>query len=221
MNEPQRPFASAGHRENDGVASNTLSAFLRTRIAEWRKKRLLRLALRVAEEPILMLEVSQSPGAFWPVLLEHSNRIIVATSPAADSLLAAHQKLPNAMTRRIKTMPGPLDYSELGDGSVDCILISEVPPTDCNAATIRLLDQLHPVTRDTVILFARVGRQRSLDDTQQPCPCDSGSESHVAVPPPTSAKALEQAFQQVGFSQIKHYNFLPGVDGIRVYVLRK
>ncbi|WP_152223513.1 hypothetical protein [Pseudomonas sp. SCB32] len=221
MNEPQRPFASAGHRENDGVASNTLSAFLRTRIAEWRKKRLLRLALRVAEEPILMLEVSQSPGTFWPVLLEHSNRIIVATSPATDSLLAAHQKLPSAMTQRIKTMPEPMDYSELGAGSVDCILISEVPPTDCNAATIRLLDQLHPVTRDTVILFARVGRQRSLNEAGQACPCGASPSSHSVTPNPTSAKALEQAFQRVGFSQIKHYNFLPGMDGIRVYVLRK
>ncbi len=220
MNEPQRLFASAGHRENDGVASNTLRAFLRTRIAEWRKKRLLRLALRVAEEPILMLEVSQSPGAFWPVLLEHSNRIIVATSPAADSLLAAHQKLPTAMMQRIKAMPGPLDYAELGAGSVDCILIPEVPPTECNAATLRLLDQLHPVTRDTVILFARVGR-RPTNEADQPCPCGTSSESHSATPNSNSAKGLEQAFQRVGFSQIKHYNFLPGVDGIRVYVLRK
>jgi len=221
MNEPQRPFASAGHRKNDGVASNTFSAYLRTRIAEWRKKRLLRLALRVAEEPILMLEVSKSPGAFWPVLLEHNNRIIVATSPATDSLLAAHQKLPQAMTQRIKAMPEPLDYSELGAGSVDCILISEVPPTECNAATIRLLDQLHPVTRDTVILFARVGRQHSMTQADQSCPCGSASDAHSALPNPTSAKALEQAFQRVGFSQIKHYNFMPGMDGIRVYVLRK
>ena len=221
MNEPQRLFASAGDRKNDGVANHTLRAYLRTRIAEWRNRRLLRLALRVAEEPILMLDVSQSPGAFWPVLLEHGNRIIVATSPAADSLLATHQKLPNAMAQRIKAMPGPLDYSELGAGSVDCILISDVPPTECNAATIGLLGQLHPVTRDTVILFARIGRQRSANEMEQPCPCGSDSESHVTTPPPTSAKALEQAFQHVGFSQIKHYNFLPGVDGIRVYILRK
>lgn len=219
MNEPQRLSASAEHHENGGVASGTLSAFLRTRIADWRKKRLLRLALRIAEEPILMLEVSQSPGGFWPVLMEHNNRIIVATSPASDSLLAAHRKLPSGMNQRIKTLPGPVDYAELRAGSVDCILISEVPSSSCNAANIRLLGQLSRVTRDTVILFARVGSRSSLSGAIPPCTCSA--DQHALMPDSTSAKALEQEFQRVGFSQIKHYNFTPGVAGVRVYILRK
>lgn len=215
MNEPQRLFAFAEHRQTDGVAGKTFSAFLRTRIAEWRKRRLLRLALRIAEEPILVLEVSQSPGDAWPVLLEHSNRVIVATSPATDVLLAAYQRLPSPLTQRIKAVPGPLDDTELHAGSVDCVLISEVPSRPCNAANIRLLEQLLPMTRDTVILFAWVGHQRSKN------PCSCGSDGHSDASHATSAKALKQQFQRVGFSQIRHYNFIPGVDGVRVYILRK
>ncbi|MFS2125215.1 hypothetical protein [Pseudomonas sp. Pseusp97] len=218
MNEPQRLFATAHHRENDAPAGSSFGSSIRQRIRQWRERRLLRLALRLAEEPILMLEVSQSPGVAWPVLLEHRNRIIVATCPFSDSLQQAHRKLPEAMKRRIRELPPPLDHAELRRGSVDCLLIPEIPHTACNVPNIRLLNEWIPVTRDSVILFARVGHPDSLKDIQ-PCPC--GSDPHPIGPDFASARALEREFLRLGFSQIRHYNLIPGVDGVRVYILRK
>ncbi|QRY78349.1 hypothetical protein JVX91_22595 [Pseudomonas sp. PDNC002] len=218
MNEPQRLVAATGNRDNDGVVSK-LTSDLRANIHSWRRKRLVRLALRVAEEPILMLEVSQTPGFYWPVLMEHTNRIVIATSPAADSLLDAHRALSRPMTQRIRAMPGPLDYTELREASVDCILLTEVPQSGCNDANIRLLTQIRHVTRDTAILFARVSHQRPGDEAPQTCTC--GAEPHAIDPASANARALEQEFLRLGFNQIRHYSFTPGVDGIRIYVLRK
>jgi hypothetical protein len=218
MNEPQRLVATVAPRESDSAPGRQFSARLRARVAAWRKRRLLRLALRVAEEPILMLEVSQAPGLFWPVLTEHNNRVIVATSPAAESLLEAHRLLPQGVTRRIRVMPGPLDYAELRPASVDCILLAEIPPSECNANTLRLLSQLHHVTRDSAILFARVGSQRPAPQAGAACRC---GDSHAVAAEASHARALEQEFLRIGFSQIRHYNFTPGSDGVRVYILRK
>ncbi|MDU4255174.1 hypothetical protein [Pseudomonas sp.] len=218
MNEPQRLFATAPHRENDAAAGNSFGSGVCQRMRQWREKRLLRLALRMAEEPILVLEVSQSPGSAWPVLLEHGNRIIVATCPSTDSLVEAHQKLPEAMKRRIKELPPPQEHAELSKGSVDCLLLPEVPRTACNMPNIRLLNEWIPVTRDSVILFARVGHPTSVKDTQS-CPC--GADPHPVGPDFASARALEREFQRLGFSQIRHYNVIPGVDGVRIYILRK
>lgn len=218
MNDPQRLFTPASRHQADAPARGSSGGGLCQRIRQWREKRLLRLALRMAEEPILMLEVSQSPGASWPVLLEHSNRIIVATCPSGDSLADAHRKLPEAMKRRIRDLPAPLEGAELRKGSVDCLLLPEIPRTACNSRNVRLLNQWIPVTRDSVILFARIGHSNSLDDTQ-PCPC--GSDPHPIGPDFANARALEREFQRLGFSQIHHCNVIPGVDGVRIYVLRK
>ena len=189
MNDPQRLFTPSSRHQHDALAGSSSGRGLCRRIRQWREKRLLRLALRMAEEPILMLEVSQSPGASWPVLLEHSNRIIVATCPSSDSLADAHRKLPEAMKRRIRDLPAPLEDAELRKGSVDCLLLPEIPQTACNSRNIRLLNQWIPVTRDSVILFARIGHSNSLDDTQ-PCPC--GSDPHPIGPDFANARALER-----------------------------
>jgi hypothetical protein len=219
MNEPQRLFATAPHRENDAPAGNSFGSGIRQRIRQWREKRLLRLALRVAEEPILMLEMSQFPGTAWPVLLEHSNRVIVATCPSSDSLEQAHQKLPEAFKRRIRELPAPQESAELRKGSVDCLLLPDIPRTACNRQNVRLLNQWIPVTRDSAILFARVDHSSQALGASEPCLCDA--DPHSGGPDFASARSLEREFQRLGFSQIRHYNLIPGVDGVRVYILRK
>jgi len=218
MNDPQRLFAPSSSRQSNAAVGRSLGSGLCRRLRQWRHKRLLRLALRMAEEPILMLEVSQTPGAAWPVLLEHSNRIIVAACPSTDSLADAHQQLPEAMKRRIRELPAPQIHAELRKGAVDCLLLPEIPRSVCNLPNIRLLNEWIAVTRDSVILFARVGHQGPLDEAQ-PCPC--GSDPHPIDPDFANARALEREFQRLGFSQIRHYNVVPGVDGVRVYILRK
>lgn len=219
MNDAPRLLAPAAHPGRDAYAGPPLGSSLCQRIRQWRHKRLLRLALRMAEEPILLLEVSQRPGAAWPVLLEHANRIIVTTGPCTDSLMEAHQRLPDSLKRRIRELPAPQEQAELRKGAVDCLLLPDIPPTACNRQNIRLLNQWIPVTRDSVILFARVDHSSPLPDASQPCPC--GSEAHPGGPDFASARALEREFQRLGFTRIRHYNRVPGADGVRVYILRK
>lgn len=217
MNDPQRLDAAVGDRESDSAAGN-LTADLGTRFYKWRKKRLLRLALRVAEEPILMLDVSQAPGFYWPVLMEHANRVVVAMSPIAAPLQSAQRALSNTWTRRIRAMPGPQDYTDLAAGSVDCILLGDIPPMTCNQANVSLLEKVRHATRDTAILFARVGH-RLPTSKEKVCTC--GTAPHPINPQSSNPRSLEKEFLRIGFNQIRHFSFAPGMDGLRVYVLRK
>lgn len=219
MNEPQRLLATPPHRDCDALAGRSLGGGIAQRIRRWREKRLLRLALRMAEEPILVLEVAQTPGAAWPVLLEHGNRVIVATCPSGGALELAHQRLPETLKRRIRELPAPEENAELRKGSVDCLLLPEIPRTACNRQNIRLLNQWIPVTRDSAILFARVDHSSQALGAAASCPCDP--EPHPGGPDFANARSLEREFQRLGFSHIRHYNLIPGVDGVRVYILRK
>lgn len=208
MTNPQRPVILAQQRENARVVRKPCAFKWFAVFAQWRAKWLLRRALRVAEEPILVLQVSTAPGTFWAVLAEHKNRLVLSASPLSDALLAVHGRLPCQVADRIKLIPAPLDYSAIGSDSVDCIVASDLPPlAEWTPADIDNLANLHRVTRDTVILFTRVV-------------CGTKRPTRTARAP-VDSKGVEHEFQRIGFSQLAHYSFIPGMDPMRVYVLRK
>lgn len=208
MTNPQRPVILAQQRENAHVVRKPCAFKWFAAFAQWRAKWLLRRALRVAEEPILVLQLSEAPGTFWAVLAEHKNRVLLSASPLSDALLAIHGGLPCQIASRIKLIPAPLDYSAIGSDSVDCIVASDFPPlAEWTPADIDNLANLHRVTRDTVILFTRVV-------------CGTKGPARTARAP-VDSKGVEHEFQRIGFSQLAHYSFIPGMEPIRVYVLRK
>lgn len=181
-------------------------------IAEWRAKRLLRRALRLAEEPILVLQIAQAPTLYWSVLTEHRNRVILSASTGSNSLQDDHRRLPGKIASRIKVAAAPFDYSEIGTDSVDCVVMADIPPIqEWSAATTEMLTHLHRITRDTVIFLVRAAQGRNPDATSAPMP----------QPGLSPAKNMESEFRRMGFSQLAHYKFAPGLDGRRLYVLRK
>lgn len=212
MTESQRPFVSADQQEKSGVVSAPNRRSLCAYISEWRAKRLLRRALRLAEEPILVLQISQAPTLYWSVLTEHRNRVILAASPGANSLQDDHRRLPGRIANQIKVATAPFDYSEIGSDSVDCVVMADIPPfPEWSAATFELLANLHRITRDTVIFLVRTAQQRdAAERSGEPA---RSSSSH--------SKSMENEFRRVGFAQLGHYKFAPGLDGRRLYVLRK
>ncbi|MFP3541699.1 class I SAM-dependent methyltransferase, partial [Pseudomonas sp. SIMBA_044] len=56
------------------------------RLSAWREQQLVRRALKVAGEPGLVLDVACGVGRFWPVLAEHTNRVILAADASQKML---------------------------------------------------------------------------------------------------------------------------------------
>src|SRR5476649_791791 len=65
---------------------------LTRRLRHWRDEQLSRHALKVAGEPGLVLDLPSGAGRFWPVLAEHSNRVILAADHSPAMLAAAESR---------------------------------------------------------------------------------------------------------------------------------
>ena len=204
-------FAARCDRDHARVCGDTRPPGLLRRLWLWRDERLVRQALKVAGEPGLLLDLACGAGRFWPVLAEHSNRVILASDPSQAMLDHAQSHHGAAFLRRIKTFQGSAFSIGLSANAVDCIfcleLFRHVPTAD---ARLALLREFHRVSRDTVIVSV-----------------DSDSR-HRELHPPGTGQALlshrvevEAEFRQAGFTVLNQQEFMPGSTLWRVYVLRK
>ncbi|POA65544.1 SAM-dependent methyltransferase [Pseudomonas sp. GW460-R15] len=183
------------------------------RFLQWRGKRLVRRALKVAGEPGLILDVACGAGGNWPVLAEHTNRVILATDPSQEMLDHAQTHHPAELLKRVKTFQSSAFTIGLPENSVDCIfcmpLFQHIENSEDRLAMLR---EFHRVSRDALIVSVqRDGyfklRARFGEDAQ----------AHQLA---TKAE-LEAEFRQAGFKTLKYLDTLPGSDLPRVYVLHK
>jgi len=204
-------FAAHCDRDHALVCGDTRPPGLRRRLWSWRDERLVRHALKVAGEPGLLLDLACGAGRFWPVLAEHSNRVILASDPSQAMLDHAMSHHGAAFLRRIKTFQGSAFSIGLSANAVDCIfcleLFRHVPTAE---ARLALLREFHRVSRDTVIVSVDSDsrhRERSPAGAGQPV------RSHRIE--------VEAEFRQAGFTVLNQQEFMPGSALWRVYVLRK
>lgn len=206
-------FARRHDQEHARVCLQPRSRGLAGRLAFWRDEQLVRNALKVAGEPGLILDVACGAGRFWPVLAEHANRVILASDPSQDMLDHAPTHHSQHLLKRVKTFQSSAFAIGLSANAVDCIfcmqLFQHIASPEHRSA---MLGEFHRVSRDTVIVAARVdtGFKRRRPDTQ-------GLQAR-----PLASKAdVEDEFKQAGFRLLSHQDFLPGCVRMRVYVLRK
>ncbi|QQZ43499.1 class I SAM-dependent methyltransferase [Pseudomonas sp. SK3(2021)] len=188
------------------------------RLSLWRDEWLVRHALKVAGEPGLILDLACGAGRFWPVLGEHSNRVILAADPSQDMLNHAQTHHPASLLRRVRTFPSSSFSIGLSANAVDCIVCLQLfPHVASSEARLALLEEFHRVSRDSVILAVRIDSrlkalQERLLDLRQPEPEPWGQTSRARV---------EAEFKGAGFEVLSHQDFIPGCAAWRVYVLRK
>jgi len=202
-------FAERAGQEHARVCADTRPPKLLRRLALWRDERLVRRALKIAGEPGLILDLACGSGRFWPVLAEHSNRVIVASDNSQDMLDHARTHHAPGLLKRIKTFQGSAFSIGLSANAVDCIfcleLFRHVPTPEGRLA---LLAEFHRVSRDTVIVSVK---------------SDSGYKA--AMPALTTVGShrtqVEAEFRQAGFKVLSQQEFMPGSAMWRVYVLRK
>ena len=195
---------------------------LSRRLSLWRDAQIARRALRDAGEPGLVLDLPSGSGRFWPVLAEHTNRVILAADPSTDMLARAEAQSSSEVRKRIRTFQSSAFSIGLSANAVDCIfcmrLFHHLADREKRGA---ILDEFHRVTRDTAIVALWVdGNVKSWRRKRQQGRLDveaSAPRSRFVV----CRSDIESEFAQAGFRIIDHHDFLPGYAMWRVYVLRK
>ncbi|WP_397449333.1 class I SAM-dependent methyltransferase [Pseudomonas sp. NA-150] len=194
------------------------------RLTHWREEQLARHALKVAGEPGLVLDLPSGMGRFWPVLTEHSNRVVLAADHSPEMLAAAEAGFPSEKLARIKTFQtSPLSI-DLSANAVDCIfcmrLFHRLADGEHRSAILR---EFHRVTRDTVIVALWVDgnikswRRKRLERVRASAQPAISRMNRFVV----SRLVIENEFTQAGFQILAHHDVLPGYAMWRVYVLRK
>lgn len=195
-----------GHDLADAPSSLT------TRLVHWRDDWIVRQALQYADDPGLLLELPCDSGRFWPVLAEKDSRIIVAATQSSDQLGAICTSQPPDICNRIMPLQTTLLDIDLPDNCVDCIFSLELfNHIEDSMLRMELLQELHRVTRETVIISVRVSGHLALWRSREVEP------ESVEI----SRAQLENEFIAAGFHIQQRLFFAPVLAGGRLYVLRK
>ena len=201
-------FAERYDREHAQVCREVRPEGALRRLVLWREKRLVRRALKVAGEPGVILDVACGVGRFWPVLIEHGNRVILAADPSQSMLDHAKTHHPAPVLARIQMFKSSVFSIGLSENAVDSIFCMQLfHHVHASEHRLAILREFHRVSRDTLILSVHVGRSTIHGDELQ----------RATV----SKHELEAQFVQAGFSILKHYDVLPGCAVGSIYIVRK
>lgn len=203
------------HKHRDGLAR---------RLSHWRDVQVARHALKLADEPNLVLDLPCGAGRFWPMLCEQPNRVILAADNSADMIATARAAQPPEVVARINSFRTSAFDIDLGANAVDCIfcirLLHHIESAEHRVAVLR---EFHRVSRDSVIVSLWVDgnykawKRRRLEEHRAAEGRATQNQNRFVVP----RAVIEGEFRQAGFEIIGHLDFLPGYAMWRTYVLRK
>lgn len=203
------------HKHQDGLAR---------RLSHWRDVQVARQALRLADQPNLVLDLPCGAGRFWPMLCEQPNRVILAADNSADMIATARAAQAPEVVARVNSFRTSAFDIELGDNAVDCIfcirLLHHIESSEHRLAVLR---EFHRVSRDTVILSLWVDgnykawKRSRLEARRAAEGRATQNQNRFVVP----RAVIEREFREAGFDIIGHLDFLPGYAMWRTYVLRK
>jgi SAM-dependent methyltransferase len=192
------------------------------RLSHWRDVQVARHALKLADDPALVLDLPCGAGRFWPLLAENPNRVILAADNSADMLAVARAAQPAEVVARFRTFQTSAFAIDLGDNAVDCIFcIRLLHHIQAAENRLMVLKEFHRVTRDTVILSLWVDgnykawKRRRLESRRDKEHC--AGQNRFVVP----RAVIEDEFGQAGFNILGYKDFAPGYAMWRTYILRK
>ena len=190
------------------------------RLSHWRDEQVARHALRLADDPGLVLDLPCGAGRFWPLLAEAPHRVILAADNSADMLAVARASQPADVVARVRSFRTSAFAIDLGANAVDCIFCIRLLHHIQSAENRRvILREFHRVTRDTVILSLWVdGNYKAWKRARLEQRRRRKSVANRFVIP---AVVAESEFRDAGFRVLGHYDFLPRYAMWRVYVLRR
>ncbi|MDR3213112.1 MAG: class I SAM-dependent methyltransferase [Azoarcus sp.] len=193
------------------------------RLSHWRETRMARKALRLAGNPVWVLDLPCGAGRFWPMLCEYSGRVLLAADNSPDMLKVALKEQPHTLTRRIEIFQTSAFAVDLEDNTVDCVFCMRLLHHIGDAEhRMTMLREFHRVTRDTLVVslwvdgnykawkHQRLEKRRFQESA-------AANRSRFVIDRTT----IESEFRQAGFDVIGYADFLPGYAMWRAYALRK
>lgn len=193
---------------------------LSRRLSNWRDQSVARKALKLAGNPQSVLDLPCGTGRFWSLLAENPNRKIIACDYSQDMIDIGMRFREPEITQRITAFQSSAFELDLEDEAVDNVFcIRLIHHVGESADRLKLLKELHRVTRDTVIISLWVDgnfkawRRRKLEAKRS----RRGYQNRFVIPRET----IEQEFEQAGFNIKSHIDFLPKYAMWRTYVLEK
>lgn len=193
---------------------------LSRRLSNWRDQSVARKALKLAGNPQSVLDLPCGTGRFWSLLAENPNRKIIACDYSQDMIDIGMRFREPEITQRITAFQSSAFELDLEDEAVDNVFcIRLIHHVGESADRLKLLKELHRVTRDSVIISLWVDgnfkawRRRKLEAKRS----RRGYQNRFVIPRET----IEQEFEQAGFNIKSHIDFLPKYAMWRTYVLEK
>lgn len=196
-----------------------------SRLSHWRDISMARKALRMAGNPLAVLDLPCGAGRFWPMLAELPGRNIIGADNSASMVEIAMKSQPATITKHVQPIQTSAFDIKLPDKSVDSIfcirLLHHIGKPEHRA---KILKEFHRVTRDTVILSLWVDgnfkawKRKRLEARRLAKNKDSGEYQNRFV---LSASQVEQEFRDAGFAIVGSIDFLPFIYMWRIYILKK
>lgn len=190
------------------------------KLSNWRDQVISRKALVMAGNPNSVLDLPCGTGRFWELLSENKDREIIACDYSQDMIdIGMQSRLPE-VTKRVRTIQSSAFELDLDNGSVEnvfCIRLLHHVGDSKNR--LKLLSELHRVTRSTVIISLwidgnyKAWLRKKLEANRPP----RKYQNRFVIP----QEIAEQEFIKAGFRIIGSLDFLPKYAMWRTYVLEK
>ena len=197
---------------------------LARRLSHKRDEPLARRAPALAGEPGLVLDLRCGAGAFWPLLAEKNNRIIIGADNSQAMIDTACAAQPPEVVARVRPLQTSAFAIDLPDNSVDSIFCMRLFHHIGEAAHRKvILKEFQRVTRDSVIVSLwddgnfKAWRRKKLERRRSAEVAQDNYQNRFVLP----AETVEAEFEAAGFRIQERLDFLPFYAMWRVYVLRK
>ncbi len=180
----------------------------------------IRKALKIAGEPVHVLDVPCGTGRFWELLATKPDRKVLACDYSQNMIDTAVQFRPKAIVDRIDVLQGSAFDLPVSDGFTDSVLcIRLIHHIGDSTDRLKLLKELNRVTKSTVIISLWVDgnikswRRKKLE-TKRP---KRSYQNRFVIP----SKQIEAEFANAGFSIEAKLDLVPYLSMWRTYVLKK
>lgn len=193
---------------------------LTRKLSNWRDQQIARKALKIAGDPLSVLDVPCGTGRFWKVLTENPERIVYASDNSQKMIDIGLQYREKQLSKKIHTFKASAFALPVSDGYVDnifCIrLLHHIGQSEDR---LQLLKEFHRVTKSTVIISlwvdgnVKAWRRKKLESSR----AARNYQNRFVIP----KLIIEKEFTEAGFRIKAHLDFLPKYAMWRTYILEK
>lgn len=193
---------------------------LARKLSNWRDQQIARKALKIAGDPLSVLDVPCGTGRFWKVLTENPERIVYASDNSQKMIDIGLQYREKHLLKKIHTFKASAFSLPVSDAYVDnifCIrLLHHIGQSEDR---LKLLKEFHRVTKSTVIVSlwvdgnVKAWKRKKLESNRT----KRSYQNRFVIP----QHIIEKEFQEAGFRIKNHLDFLPKYAMWRTYILEK